>query len=145
MQHCHLIRPTLGGAHSLKQQTRPKNERVSPVAKAQARLPLTAGHALPGWKAADSLFQQTRLASKPFLNFDHRLNFACLGCRTYPVREGEVLSDIILKRNISREEMEALNPGVNLDKLTGGAAQACSIELPLSMSTGKVKLAVQSW
>eukprot|EP00891_Asterochloris_glomerata_P003591 jgi/Astpho2/3591/Aster-06888 len=38
--------------------------------------------------------------------------------RTYPVREGEVLSDIILKRNISREEMEALNPGVNLDKLT---------------------------
>lgn len=103
-----------------------------PVAKAQARLPLTSGHTLPGWEAVNSLSQQTRLASKPFLNFDHRLSFACLGCRTYPVREGEVLSDIILKRNISREEMKALNPGVNLDKLTGGAAQACSIQLPLA-------------
>ena len=39
------------------------------------------------------------------------------------MREGEVLSDIILKRNISREEMEALNPGVNLDKLTGRASR----------------------
>ena len=35
-----------------------------------------------------------------------------------------MLSDIILKRNISREEMEALNPGVNLDKLTGRLRRA---------------------
>lgn len=38
--------------------------------------------------------------------------------RTYPVREGEVLQDIMEKRNITRTEMEALNPGVNLDKLS---------------------------
>lgn len=37
--------------------------------------------------------------------------------RTYPVREGELLQDIIEKRNITRAEMEALNPGVDLDKL----------------------------
>ena len=55
-----------------------------------------------------------------------------------------MLSDIILKRNITREEMEALNPGVNLDKLTGGAAQGFSVVMPLSMSTGKIMLAVQS-
>lgn len=38
--------------------------------------------------------------------------------RTYPVREGEVLQDIMEKRNITKTEMEALNPGVNLDKLS---------------------------
>lgn len=38
--------------------------------------------------------------------------------RTYPVREGEVLQDIMEKRNITRTEMEALNPGINLDKLS---------------------------
>lgn len=37
--------------------------------------------------------------------------------RTYPVREGELLQDIIEKRNITRAEMEALNPGIDLDKL----------------------------
>ena len=37
--------------------------------------------------------------------------------RTYPVREGEVLQDIMEKRNITGSEMEALNPGVNLDRL----------------------------
>jgi len=37
--------------------------------------------------------------------------------RTYPVREGEKLQDIIEKRDISRSEMEALNPGVDLDNL----------------------------
>lgn len=37
--------------------------------------------------------------------------------RTYPVREGEVLQDIMEKRNITRAEMEALNPGINLDRL----------------------------
>ena len=38
--------------------------------------------------------------------------------RTYPVREGEVLQDVMEKRNITRTEMEALNPGVDLDKLS---------------------------
>jgi len=38
--------------------------------------------------------------------------------RLYPVREGEKLDDIITKRKITRAEMDALNPGVNLNKLT---------------------------
>ena len=37
--------------------------------------------------------------------------------RTYPVREGETIQDVIEKRDITRAEMEALNPGVDLDKL----------------------------
>lgn len=39
--------------------------------------------------------------------------------RVYPVRKGEALTDIISKRSITREEMAAINPGVNLDKLKG--------------------------
>jgi hypothetical protein len=39
--------------------------------------------------------------------------------RVYPVRKGEVLGDIITKRNISVDEMQSLNPGVHLDKLKG--------------------------
>jgi LysM repeat protein len=38
--------------------------------------------------------------------------------RTYPVRAGETLNDIISKRKITHAEMEALNPGVDLDRLT---------------------------
>lgn len=37
--------------------------------------------------------------------------------RTYPVRAGESLDDIISKRSITRAEMETLNPGVDLDRL----------------------------
>ncbi|KAK9830142.1 hypothetical protein WJX72_009965 [[Myrmecia] bisecta] len=37
--------------------------------------------------------------------------------RTYPVREGEVVDDILAKRKISRAEVEDLNPGVNLNSL----------------------------
>ena len=44
--------------------------------------------------------------------------------RTYPVRSGENIEDIISKRGISRAEVNALNPEVNLDKLQGGAAPA---------------------
>lgn len=40
------------------------------------------------------------------------------GYRVYPVRAGETLADVITKRSITRSEMEALNPGVNLDALT---------------------------
>lgn len=39
--------------------------------------------------------------------------------RTYPVRKGETIDDIIVKRNITIEEMNKLNPDVNFDKLKG--------------------------
>ena len=44
--------------------------------------------------------------------------------RTYPVRSGENIEDIISKRGIARAEVDALNPEVNLDKLQGGAVPA---------------------
>eukprot|EP00878_Enallax_costatus_P000647 GHUV01000753.1.p1 GENE.GHUV01000753.1~~GHUV01000753.1.p1 ORF type:complete len:214 (+),score=39.95 GHUV01000753.1:213-854(+) len=40
--------------------------------------------------------------------------------RIYPVRKGESLTDIISKRNITRDEMTEFNPGVNIDKLKEG-------------------------
>lgn len=40
--------------------------------------------------------------------------------RVYPVRKGEELADIIGKRSITREEIKALNPGVNVDRLKEG-------------------------
>ena len=49
--------------------------------------------------------------------------------RTYPVREGEVLQDIMEKRNITRSEMEALNPGINLDKLESELSCLCHCHL----------------
>ena len=45
--------------------------------------------------------------------------------RTYPVREGEVLQDIMEKRNITKAEMEALNPGVDLDRLSSKSRAGC--------------------
>ncbi len=42
------------------------------------------------------------------------------GYRIYPIRAGETLEDVIAKRGITVEEMERLNPGVNLKKLKGG-------------------------
>jgi hypothetical protein len=45
--------------------------------------------------------------------------------RTYPVREGEVLQDIMEKRNITKAEMEALNPGVDLDRLSSKSQAGC--------------------
>jgi hypothetical protein len=41
--------------------------------------------------------------------------------RTYPVRAGENIKDIISKRDITRVEVDQLNPEVNLDKLTGAS------------------------
>ncbi len=35
------------------------------------------------------------------------------------MRSGEDIEDIISKRGITREEVDALNPDVNLDRLTG--------------------------
>lgn len=46
--------------------------------------------------------------------------------RVYPVRKGESLKDVITKRNISRQEMVNLNPGVNLDRLKGGGPPAAA-------------------
>ncbi|KAK9903974.1 hypothetical protein WJX75_001634 [Coccomyxa subellipsoidea] len=51
--------------------------------------------------------------------------------RTYPVRAGENIKDIISKRDITRVEVDQLNPEVNLDKLT--AAQV--IKLPAGKYT----------
>ncbi|CAK0782839.1 hypothetical protein CVIRNUC_006034 [Coccomyxa viridis] len=51
--------------------------------------------------------------------------------RTYPVRSGEDISDIISKRGITRPEVDALNPDVNLDRLS--AAQV--IKLPAGKYT----------
>ncbi|CAL5220274.1 g2257 [Coccomyxa viridis] len=45
--------------------------------------------------------------------------------RTYPVRSGEDIEDIISKRGITREEVDALNPDVNLDRLS--AAQVMKL------------------
>ena len=39
--------------------------------------------------------------------------------RTYPVREGESIQDIIEKRQISMAEVEALNPETKLNALKG--------------------------
>lgn len=40
-----------------------------------------------------------------------------LSYRTYPVRKGEKIEDITSKRGITMDEMERLNPDVNLQKL----------------------------
>lgn len=37
--------------------------------------------------------------------------------RTYPIRKGEKLSDVLSKRNISLKEFEDLNPGVDPDRI----------------------------
>lgn len=52
----------------------------------------------------------------------HHVSAAGIGprsYRTYPVRSGEDITDIISKRGITREEVNALNPEVNLDRLSG--------------------------
>ena len=39
--------------------------------------------------------------------------------RTYPIRKGEKLEEVLSKRGISMEEFEKLNPGVNPKKVPG--------------------------
>eukprot|EP00884_Botryococcus_braunii_P020490 jgi/Botrbrau1/7124/Bobra.0143s0004.1 len=51
--------------------------------------------------------------------------------RTYPARAGETINDIISKRNISRAEVDALNPDVNLNKLSANQI----IKLPANKYT----------
>ena len=41
------------------------------------------------------------------------------GHRAYPVRKGETIEDIIEKRGIKMQEVEALNEGVDLSSLKG--------------------------
>ena len=39
--------------------------------------------------------------------------------RTYPVRSGETIEDIISKRSVRRDEVDKLNKDINLDSLAG--------------------------
>jgi hypothetical protein len=45
------------------------------------------------------------------------------------VRAGETITDIISKRNITRAEVDALNPEVNLDRLSRGWLASCIFRL----------------
>ncbi|KAK9845429.1 hypothetical protein WJX81_006262 [Elliptochloris bilobata] len=63
---------------------------------------------------------QTILLPAGKLSFRDKEILAGIGSgnyRTYPVRENETIADIISKRNITRAEVDALNQGVNLNKL----------------------------
>ena len=42
--------------------------------------------------------------------------------RTYPVRSGETIEDIISKRSVRRDEVDKLNKDINLDSLAGRLA-----------------------
>lgn len=55
--------------------------------------------------------------------------------RTYPVRAGENIVDIISKRGITRKEMEELNPGVDLDHLSANQV----LKLPANKYTTREK------
>jgi len=47
------------------------------------------------------------------------------GYRTYPVRKGESIDDIMSKRHITMDEMRRLNPDIDLDKLKGPVQSCC--------------------
>lgn len=57
------------------------------------------------------------------------------GVRVYPVREGETITDIIVKRGIHIDEVTALNPDIDLENLSGGQ----SIHLPAGKFTQREK------
>ncbi len=69
--------------------------------------------------------------------------------RTYPVRKGEAIEDILDKRGIARAEADALNEDVNLSKL-GGARSASEFRRPVRArswslrGTGWARLEAQS-
>jgi hypothetical protein len=54
--------------------------------------------------------------------------------RTYPIRKGEKLDEVLSKRGISMEEFKKLNPDVNPDNVPGrnflhhGAKDSCSFD-----------------
>ena len=65
---------------------------------------------------------QTILLPAGKLSFRDKEILAGIGSgnyRTYPVRKSETIEDIISKRNITRAEVDALNQGANLNKLSG--------------------------
>lgn len=49
--------------------------------------------------------------------------------RLYPIRAGETLADIMSKRKITLSEMQALNPGVDLNGIKGGWVHTQPFEL----------------
>eukprot|EP00958_Prasinococcus_capsulatus_P020986 scaffold2799_cov408-Prasinococcus_capsulatus_cf.AAC.10 len=61
------------------------------------------------------------------------------GVRVYPVRQGETITDIIVKRGIHIDEVEALNPDVDLEHLSGGQ----TIHLPAGKFTQREKEVLQ--
>lgn len=64
--------------------------------------------------------------------------------RTYPMRKGEKLSDVLSKRNITLKEFEDLNPGVNPDKIPGAmpVCMLCIIHLYTPISNVHAKQCV---
>ena len=69
---------------------------------------------------------QTILLPAGKLSFRDKEILAGIGSgnyRTYPVRKSETIEDIISKRNITRAEVDVLNQGVNLNKLSGTRAR----------------------
>jgi hypothetical protein len=45
--------------------------------------------------------------------------------RTYPIRKGEKLDEVLAKRNISKEEFEKLNPEIEFSKVSGMLSSRC--------------------
>ena len=69
---------------------------------------------------------QTILLPAGKLSFRDKEILAGIGSgnyRTYPVRKSETVEDIISKRSITRAEVDFLNQGVNLNKLSGARAR----------------------
>lgn len=54
--------------------------------------------------------------------------------RTYPIRKGEKLEEVLSKRGISMEEFEKLNPGVNPKKVPG-MRSTISLRVPVMNCT----------
>ena len=81
---------------------------------------------------------QTILLPAGKLSFRDKEILAGIGSgnyRTYPVRKSETIEDIISKRNITRAEVDALNQGVNLNKLSGARHIVHADETPKHWQT----------
>jgi hypothetical protein len=52
--------------------------------------------------------------------------------RTYPVRKGEKLADVLDKRGITMDEFKTFNPDVNPKKVKGAAPARVCAPAPLS-------------
>lgn len=49
--------------------------------------------------------------------------------RTYPIRKGEKLEEVLSKRGISMEEFKKLNPDVNPKKVPGCFPRTCAFKV----------------